>query len=104
MDVDAYFLEYDSRALGRLQAAALSAQGQDGGPRLGDDQLGQLESKDDLKRRIDQAAAYVPLRAALPVAAQCGYRQLHGNDIAVEAQRAKLRLVVEVADDVWGGR
>jgi 5-methyltetrahydropteroyltriglutamate--homocysteine methyltransferase len=64
--------------------------------------LGQLESKDDLKRRIDEAAKYVPLDQ-LALSPQCGFSStVHGNAIAVEAQRAKLRLVVEVAQEVWG--
>ena len=65
--------------------------------------LGQLESKDDLKRRIDEAAKYVPVEQ-LCTSPQCGFSStLHGNPIAVEAQRAKLALVVEVADEVSGG-
>ena len=54
-----------------------------------------------LKRRIDEASKLVPLeQLCLP---QCGFSStVHGNNIAVEAQRAKLRLVVEVADEVWG--
>ena len=65
--------------------------------------LGQLESKDDLKRRIDEAAKYVPVEQ-LCISPQCGFSStLHGNAIAVEAQRAKLALVVEVADEVSGG-
>jgi 5-methyltetrahydropteroyltriglutamate--homocysteine methyltransferase len=65
--------------------------------------LGQLESKDDLKRRIDEAAKYAPIEQ-LCISPQCGFSStVHGNAIAVEAQRAKLKLVVEVADEVWGG-
>jgi len=64
--------------------------------------LGQLESKDDLKRRIEEAAQFVPLEQ-LCLSPQCGFSStVHGNAIAVEAQRAKLRLVVETADAVWG--
>ena len=64
--------------------------------------LGQLENKDDLKRRIDEAAKYVPLEQ-LALSPQCGFSStVHGNDIAVEAQRAKLQLVVDVAREVWG--
>ena len=59
--------------------------------------------KTTLKRRIDEAAKYVPLEQ-LCLSPQCGFSStVHGNDIAVEAQRAKLRLIVEVADEVWGG-
>jgi 5-methyltetrahydropteroyltriglutamate--homocysteine methyltransferase len=64
--------------------------------------LGQLESKDDIKRRIDEAAKYAPLEQ-LCLSPQCGFSStVHGNDIAVEAQRAKLRLIIEVAEEVWG--
>ena len=64
--------------------------------------LGALESKDDLKRRIDEAARYAPMEQ-LALSPQCGFSStVHGNDIAVEAQRAKLQLVVETAREVWG--
>ena len=64
--------------------------------------LERLESKDDVKRRIDEAAKFVPLEQ-LCLSPQCGFSStVHGNDIAVEAQRAKLRLVVETAREVWG--
>ena len=60
-----------------------------------------MRGKDDLKRRIDEAAKYVPLDQ-LCLSPQCGFSStVHCNDIAVEAQRAKLRLVVEVAQEVW---
>ena len=66
--------------------------------------FGQLESKDDIKRRIDEASKYAPLEQ-LALSPQCGFSStVHGNDIAVEAQRAKLRLVVEVAREVWGDK
>jgi 5-methyltetrahydropteroyltriglutamate--homocysteine methyltransferase len=64
--------------------------------------LGELEDKDALKRRIDEAAKYVPMEQ-LCLSPQCGFSStVHGNDIAVEAQRAKLKLVVEVAREMWG--
>ena len=64
--------------------------------------LGELETKDDLKRRIDEAARYVPLEQ-LCLSPQCGFSStVHGNAIAREAQAAKLRLVVETAREVWG--
>jgi len=65
--------------------------------------IGELEAKDSLKRRIDEAARYVPLEQ-LCLSPQCGFSStVHGNDIAVESQAAKLRLVVETAREVWGG-
>jgi 5-methyltetrahydropteroyltriglutamate--homocysteine methyltransferase len=64
--------------------------------------LGRLESKDDIRRRIDEAAQFAPLEQ-LCLSPHCGFSStVHGNDIAVEAQRAKLRLVVETAREVWG--
>ena len=64
--------------------------------------LGDLEKADDLRRRIDEASKYVPLDQ-LCLSPQCGFSStVHGNNIAVQAQRDKLRLVVEVAQEVWG--
>ena len=64
----------------------------------------QMESKDDLKRRIEEAAKYAPLDQ-LALSPQCGFSStVHGNNIAVEAQRNKLRLVIETAQEVWGDR
>ena len=64
--------------------------------------LGALERKDDLKRRIDEVAKYAPMEQ-LALSPQCGFSStVHGNDIAVEAQRAKLRLVIETANEMWG--
>jgi 5-methyltetrahydropteroyltriglutamate--homocysteine methyltransferase len=63
---------------------------------------GELEDPDALKRRIDEAAQYVPLEQ-LALSPQCGFSStVHGNAIAMETQAAKLRLVVEVAREVWG--
>jgi 5-methyltetrahydropteroyltriglutamate--homocysteine methyltransferase len=61
-----------------------------------------LESPDDLKRRIDQAARYLPLEQ-LCLSPQCGFSStVHGNEITPEVQRAKLALTVETAREVWG--
>jgi len=63
---------------------------------------GALENKDDLKRRIDQAARYVPLDQ-ICLSPQCGFSStVEGNTLTVEDQIAKLRLVVETAREVWG--
>jgi 5-methyltetrahydropteroyltriglutamate--homocysteine methyltransferase len=65
--------------------------------------FGEMESKDVLKRRIDEAAQYAPLEQ-LCLSPQCGFSStVHGNKIAVEAQRQKLALIVETAREVWGG-
>lgn len=61
-----------------------------------------LESKDDLKRRIDEAARYVPLEQ-LCLSPQCGYSStVEGNELTEDEERAKLALIVETAAEVWG--
>jgi len=61
-----------------------------------------LESKDDLKRRIDEAAKYVPLDQ-LCLSPQCGFSStVDGNALSIEEEKTKLRLVVETAREVWG--
>ena len=63
---------------------------------------GRLEDRDVLKRRIDEAAAYVPLDQ-LCISPQCGFSStVEGNALTIEEEAAKLRLLVEVADEVWG--
>jgi len=63
---------------------------------------GALEKKDDLKRRIEQAAKYVPLEQ-LCLSPQCGFSStLEGNALTIDEQIAKLRLVVDTAREVWG--
>ena len=102
MKVDGYFLEYDDARSGDFRPLRFLPKGKTVVLGLITTKLGQLESKDDVKRRIDEAAKHVPLEQ-LCLSPQCGFSStVHGNAIAVEAQRAKLRLVVEVARDVWG--
>ena len=63
---------------------------------------GALESKDELKRRIDQAAKYLPLEQ-LALSPQCGFASTEeGNILAEDEQWAKLRMIVELAAEVWG--
>ena len=63
---------------------------------------GELESKDELKRRIDEAAKHAPLEQ-LAISPQCGFASTEeGNLLTAEQQWAKLRLCVEVAREVWG--
>ena len=103
MDVDGYFLEYDDQRSGDFRPLRFLPKGKTIVLGLVTTKLGELESKDMLKRRIDEAATYAPIEQ-LCISPQCGFSStVHGNAIAVEAQRAKLRLVVEVADAVWGG-
>ena len=102
MDLDAYFMEYDDDRSGDFRPLRFLPKGKIVVLGLVTTKFGALESKDDLKRRIDEASKYAPLEQ-LCLSPQCGFSStVHGNDIAVEAQRAKLRLVVEVAQEVWG--
>jgi 5-methyltetrahydropteroyltriglutamate--homocysteine methyltransferase len=60
-----------------------------------------LEAKDDLKRRIDEAATYMPMEQ-MALSPQCGFSSTdHGNEITEDAQFAKIDLVVETAAEVW---
>ncbi len=102
MDLDAYFMEYDDERSGDFRPLRFLPKGKIVVLGLVTTKFGTLESKDELKRRIDEAAKHAPLDQ-LCLSPQCGFSStVHGNDIAVEAQRAKLRLVVEVAQEVWG--
>ena len=63
---------------------------------------GKLESKDELKRRIDEASKYIALDQ-LCLSPQCGFASTEeGNILAEDEQWAKLRMIVELADEVWG--
>ncbi len=102
MNLDAYFLEYDDDRSGDFRPLRFVPKGKIVVLGLVTTKFGAMESKDDIKRRIDEAAKYVPLDQ-LCLSPQCGFSStVHGNDIAVEAQRSKLRLVIETAQEVWG--
>ena len=105
MDLDAYFMEYDDDRSGDFKPLRYLPKGKTVVLGLVTTKFGAMESKDDLKRRIDDAARYAPLNPLdqLAPSPQCGFSStVHGNDIAVEAQRAKIRLVIETAEEVWG--
>ena len=100
--VDGYFLEYDDARSGDFAPLRHLPKGKTVVLGLVSTKVGQLESKDSLKRRIDQAAEFAPLDQ-LCLSPQCGFSStVHGNDIAFESQAAKMRLVMETAQDVWG--
>ncbi len=102
MDLDAYFMEYDNDRSGDFKPLRFLPKGKTVVLGLVTTKFGDLESKDDLKRRIDEAARYAPMEQ-LALSPQCGFSStVHGNDIAVAAQRAKLRLVIDTAREVWG--
>ncbi len=100
--VDGYFLEYDDARSGDFSPLRVVPKGKIVVLGLVSTKVGRLETKDDLKRRIDEAARYVPLDQ-LALSPQCGFSStVHGNEIALESQSAKLKLVVETAREVWG--
>ena len=101
-DVDGWFMEFDNARAGGFEPLRALPKGKTVVLGLVTTKVGELESKDALKRRIDEAAKYAPLEQ-LALSPQCGFSStVHGNNIAVQAQRDKLRLVIETAQDVWG--
>jgi 5-methyltetrahydropteroyltriglutamate--homocysteine methyltransferase len=102
MNLDAVFMEYDDERSGDFRPLRHLKPGKVVVLGLVTTKFGQLESKDTLKRRIEEAAKYAPLEQ-LALSPQCGFSStVHGNNIAVEDQRSKLLLVVETAAEVWG--
>jgi 5-methyltetrahydropteroyltriglutamate--homocysteine methyltransferase len=102
--VDGLFLEYDQEErTGGFEPLRFVRKGIRVVLGLISSKVPKLESKDALKRRIDQAAKYVPLDA-LCISPQCGFASSAvGNRVSVDVERRKLELAVEVANDVWGG-
>ncbi|HSG33160.1 MAG TPA: 5-methyltetrahydropteroyltriglutamate--homocysteine S-methyltransferase [Sphingomonadaceae bacterium] len=102
LDIDAFFLEYDDARSGDFAPLRFLPKGKVVVLGLVTTKLGQLETKDEIKRRIDEALKYAPLDQ-LALSPQCGFAStVHGNDISIEQQSDKIRLVVEVAQEVWG--
>jgi len=101
-DVDGYFMEFDSARAGGFEPLRKLPAGKKVVLGLVTTKLGELESKDDLMRRIDEAARIVPLEQ-LCLSPQCGFSSTHhGNALSQDDQWRKLERVVEVARDVWG--
>jgi 5-methyltetrahydropteroyltriglutamate--homocysteine methyltransferase len=102
LNVDSYFLEYETPRAGTFEPLRLLPKNKTAVLGLLSSKLPQLESKDLLKRRIDEAAKYVSLDQ-LALSPQCGFASsTEGNRLSEDEQWAKLRLVVEVASEVWG--
>lgn len=102
IDVDAYFLEYDDERSGGFEPLRFVPKGKTVVLGLVTTKQGKLEDRDELKRRIDQAAKYVPLDQ-LALSPQCGFSStIEGNNIGLDDEVSKLRLVVDVAREVWG--
>jgi 5-methyltetrahydropteroyltriglutamate--homocysteine methyltransferase len=102
INVDSYFLEYESERAGNFQPLRFVPKNKTVVLGLVSSKLPQLESKDLLKRRIDEAAKYIDVDQ-LALSPQCGFASsTEGNRLSEEEQFAKLRLVVDVANEVWG--
>ncbi|MEX5717701.1 5-methyltetrahydropteroyltriglutamate--homocysteine S-methyltransferase [Geodermatophilus maliterrae] len=102
LEVDGFFLEYDDARSGGFEPLRFVPPGTRVVLGLVTTKRPELESKDALKRRIDDAARYVPLEQ-LALSPQCGFSStVEGNALTRDEQVAKLALVVETAQEVWG--
>jgi 5-methyltetrahydropteroyltriglutamate--homocysteine methyltransferase len=102
LDADAFLLEYDTERAGGFEPLRLVPRGKTVVLGLITTKQPQLESQDNLRRRIDEAARYVPLEN-LALSTQCGFASVAaGNLLSVDEQWRKLELVVDTARKVWG--
>jgi 5-methyltetrahydropteroyltriglutamate--homocysteine methyltransferase len=102
INVHGYFMEYDDARSGGFEPLRMLPKGKQVVLGIVTTKSGKLESKDDLKRRIDEAAKFAPLDQ-LCISGQCGFASTEeGNILTEDEQWAKLRRIVEVAEDVWG--
>jgi len=102
LDVDGFFAEFDDERSGGFEPLRFVPKGKVVVLGLVTTKTAELESKDDLKRRVEEAGRYVPVEQ-LCLSPQCGFAStLEGNDLTPEQQAAKLRLVVETAEEIWG--
>jgi 5-methyltetrahydropteroyltriglutamate--homocysteine methyltransferase len=102
IDVDGFFMEFDSARAGSFEPLRHLPAGKRAVLGLVTTKQGAIESADEIKRRIDAAAAYVPMES-LCLSPQCGFSSTHhGNAVSESEQWRKLELVVQVARDVWG--
>jgi 5-methyltetrahydropteroyltriglutamate--homocysteine methyltransferase len=102
LDVDGYFLEFDDERSGTFEPLRFLPKDKYVVLGLVTTKHGRLENKDDLKRRIDKAARYVPLEQ-LCISPQCGFSStVNGNDLTIDDEKAKLALLVDLAQEVWG--
>jgi len=102
INVQAYFMEYDTDRAGGFDPLRFVPKGKTVVLGLLTSKSGRLESKDDIKRRIEQAAKFVSLEQ-LCLSPQCGFASTEeGNILAEDEQWAKLRMIVELSEEVWG--
>ena len=102
IDVDAFLLEYDDDRSGSFEPLRFLPKGKFAVLGLISSKSGALESVDEVRRRVDEAARFAPLDQ-LCLSPQCGFASTcHGNDISLDDQRRKLELVVACAEMIWG--
>jgi 5-methyltetrahydropteroyltriglutamate--homocysteine methyltransferase len=102
LDVDGFFLEYDDERSGGFEPLRFVPKGKVVVLGLVTTKRPDLESADTLKRRIEEASKFLDLDQ-LALSPQCGFAsRFEGNEVTLDDERAKLRLVVETAADVWG--
>ncbi|HUZ98678.1 MAG TPA: 5-methyltetrahydropteroyltriglutamate--homocysteine S-methyltransferase [Gaiellaceae bacterium] len=102
LDVDGFFMEWDDERSGGFAPLRFVPKGKQVVLGLVTTKRGELEEKDAIKRRIEEAATFVDVDQ-LCLSPQCGFSStVEGNDLTIEQELAKLRLIVEVAHDVWG--
>jgi methionine synthase II (cobalamin-independent) len=102
LDVDGFFLEYDDERSGGFEPLRFIPKGKMVVLGLVTTKRPELESKDELKRRVDEAAKFVPLDQ-LGLSGQCGFSStVEGNALSYDDQLAKLRVIVETAHEIWG--
>ena len=101
-DVDAYFMEYDDARSGGFEPLRFARKDRTIVLGLVTTKRPETPSKDELKRRIEEASKFVPLEN-LALSPQCGFASVaRGNPITVDDERRKLALIIEVANEVWG--
>ena len=102
IDIDGFFMEYDDARSGDFSPLRFLPKGKTVILGIVTSKTPELESKDALMQRIEEAAKFAPLDQ-LAISPQCGFSStVHGNDVTVDDQFAKLQLVVDVAKEVWG--
>jgi 5-methyltetrahydropteroyltriglutamate--homocysteine methyltransferase len=102
LEVDGFFMEWDDERSGGFEPLRFLPPGKQVVLGLVTTKSGELEQKDELKRRIEEAARFVDVEQ-LCLSPQCGFSStVDGNDLTADEQAAKLRLVVETAREVWG--
>ena len=102
LDVDGFFLEFDDERSGGFEPLRYIPKGKKVVLGLVSSKIPDLEKRDELKRRIEAASKFVPMEN-LCLSPQCGFSSTHhGNNLTVEQEKAKLKLCIDTARDVWG--